>query len=1013
VHDDRVLIVRRLRRELHQRLVPAMYSASVDLTVSAWHVPGEPVPFAEAMRQQFEPFAVGQAWGPPWGTTWFQLAGEVPDAWEGHRVEAVIDLGFGPRRLGDGFQAEGLLYDHDGSPAQGIHPRRSAVPVPATAGPVHLVVEAAANPMIGARHTPTPLGRLATAGAEPLYRLQQASLAVLDTNVFNLLIDLEVIDGLIDELPAEDPRRDQLCRAVHESLEKIDIAHLGDTVAAASAALAGVLAMPARASAHRMIAVGHAHIDSAWLWPIRETIRKCARTFASATAMMDDYPEYTFVCSQAAQYEWIEQRHPQLMGRITERVHRGQWIPVGGMWVEPDMNLPSGESLVRQLVHGQRAFEQWFGRRCDEVWIPDVFGYPASLPQIFAAGGCTRFVTQKLSWNQQNTFPHHTFRWRGLDGSEVLAHFPPVNTYNATVVPAELATAQRSFREHRWSGVSLMPYGHGNGGGGPTREMVERAQRLGDLDGSPRVQLGTPSQFFAEVEAEIAAGAPAPTWNGELYFEMHRGTLTSQLRTKLGNRRAERLLVEAEMWWAAASPAGPWPAAQLDRLWKDLLLQQFHDIVPGSSIGWVHDEAEAELQRIGATAESLIDAAFELMAIDAPSVANPTVRQRREVILIDDEPLLVELGGLSIEPAIGVEPAVGPVVTTEHSMNNGLIAVSWDLDGSVTSIIDVRAGREILPAGERIEMRLAIDQPAQYDAWDVEQWAVTGGRPLPSADSITWKRHDPLLAEIAVVRRCGVASTVQAVYRLAADSPRLDIDLTIDWHERERLLTLVVPVDVHAQEAACDIQFGHVMRPRHTNTSWDAAMFEVCAHRYVDISEPAFGVAVLNDGRYGHHVQSDGVQVSLARGAMYPDPDADIGVHHVTISILPHGPGLHEVLHHADTLNQPLRHVAAQLGATHPEPVVHIDHPGVQVSAVKRADDGSGDLVVRLAEMCGDRTAITVRCPQPIADASKADIFEQSTQAIDVADGIVAVTMRPFELVTLRLRCRPRPEHGR
>ena len=299
---------------------------------------------------------------------------------------------------------------------------------------------------------------------------------------------------------------------------------------------------------------GHAHIDTAWLWPLAETVRKCTRTFASAVALMDAEPDYRFSCSQAQQYAWIAEREPELFARITDKVAAGQWIPVGGMWVEPDMNLPSGESIVRQIVHGQRFFESHFGRRCDEVWIPDVFGYPAGLPQVFAAGGMSRFVTQKLSWNRTNRFPHSTFWWEGIDGTRVLTHFPPVDTYNAEITPAELAYSVGRFAEHEWSGWSLMPFGYGDGGGGPTREMVERLRRLADLDGMPQVEQGAPADFFDAVDAEIAAGAPVPVWRGELYFETHRGTLTSQLRTKVGNRRCERLLREAELWMVTAGP---------------------------------------------------------------------------------------------------------------------------------------------------------------------------------------------------------------------------------------------------------------------------------------------------------------------------------------------------------------------------------------------------------------------------------------------------------------------------
>jgi alpha-mannosidase len=754
------------------------------------------------------------------------------------------------------------------------------------------------------------------------------------------------------------------------------------------------------------------------LWPIRETIRKCARTFASATRLMDDHADYRFVCSQAAQYSWMEQHYPTLFQRIADKVAAGQFVPVGGMWVEADMNLPSGESLIRQLVHGQRYFESRFGIRCREVWIPDVFGYPASLPQIFRHGGCDRFITQKLSWNKQNRFPHNTFWWEGIDGSKVLTHFPPVDTYNAEVTGEEMAFSETNFQDHGWSNWALMPYGYGNGGGGPTREMVERAHRLNDLDGTPRLSLGTSDDFFSRVEAEIAHGASVPAWRGELYFEMHRGTLTSQIETKVGNRRCERLLREAELWWAAGG-AIPAPVVEdLDQLWKDVLLQQFHDILPGSSIAWVHDDAEREHTRIAARLEELVASAFARLQLPGQVVANTTTHSRAEVV----RSALAPAGGDYVQvlangesaffvevPGSGVAPLAAcfvddHIVTTEHSMANGHIAVQWDLEGTITSIIDVRCGRELLPIDRRITVELAPDHPVEYDAWDLEAWTRSLGRPISASESMEFVEHGPLLTSVRVHRVFG-SSSMDVTYTMRAGSARLDITFDIEWHEREKLLSLMVPLDVHTTDATCDIQFGTVRRPMHPSSPWDAAKFEVCAHRFVDVAEPSFGVAVLNDGRFGHCLFDGGVRVSLLRAATFPDPEADQGRHHVTVSVLPHGPGLHDVLHEAEALNLPLRIVEGADGPESelPAAVVSVDHPGVQLSAVKRADDGSGDLIVRLYEACGDRTPVSVRAATRVRAAHRCNALEESVLGLEVADGFVALVLRPFELVTLRL----------
>ncbi len=1013
MHDDHALVEARIRRELFERVMPAMYRGAIPLRVEAWDVPGEPVAYADAAAATFRPFAVGEPWSRPWGTTWFRLCGEVPAEWVGPQLEAVVNLGFS---LGQaGFQAEGLVWTGAG-PLQGIHPRRTAVPLPeAPAGPLTLLVEAASNPSFPS-FRPSALGALATAGEAPLYRLRRAELCLRDDDVFGLLLDVEVLFGLVESLPLTDARRQRVLRTLASAFDVLDLTRVGATAHLARSVLAPALALPARSGGHQVVAVGHAHIDTAWLWPLRETVRKCARTFASAVRLMDDHPAYRFTCSQAAQYDWIERRYPALFARIVEKVRAGRWRPAGGMWVEADMNLPSGESLVRQFVHGQRYFESRFGVRCTEVWIPDVFGYPASMPQIFHAAGCDRFVTQKLSWNKHNRFPHSTFRWRGLDGTAVLAHFPPVDTYNAMIDAGEVVHAEANFREHAWSDWSLMPYGYGNGGGGPTREMLERAARMADLDGLSRIHLGTVDEFFEHVEAEVAAGAPVPVWDGELYFEMHRGTLTSQAETKVGNRRCERLLREAELWWAAGGEVPAAVTKLLDASWKEVLLHQFHDIIPGSSIAWVHADTEAAHARIAATLEATIDGALERLGHVGGSIANSATHPRAEVVALatrapGDGPAqllhdgrtasMVRAPGLGVA-ALVAEACADRVVVTEHSFTNARLAVNWDLDGTIVSIIDIRAGRQLLPLGAAVRLELAPDHPVEYDAWDVEAWTPALGRPLGGEVTAEIVDAGPLVATLRVARTFGASSIVEHV-TMRAGSARLDLAFDIDWHEDEQLLSLVVPLDVRAREAACDIQFGHVMRPTHASSSWDAAKFEVCAHRYVDLAEPSWGVAVLNDGRYGHGLFGGGVRVSLLRAAMYPDPTADRGRHRITIAVLPHGPGLHEVIHEAAALNLPLRAVAHGTAASVGDPPVAIDHPGVEVSAVKRADDGSGDLVVRCAEVCGDRAALTVRTPAPIGTASRCNLLEEPLLSLDVADGLVTLTLLPFELVTLRL----------
>ena len=1009
MHANRDLVEKRIQRELWERVLPLVHPDRRLLTIEA----GPDV-------DHLEPFEVGTSWGAPWGTTWFRLTGEIPTDWVGRRIEAVIDLGFHDRAAG--FQCEGLVVDlHDDgtfTPLQGIHPRRTNYAVDAVAGPVTLHVEAASNPMFP-QFTPSPLGSLDTAGDRTLYRFRRASLVVVDPEAEALAYDIEVLDGVMRSLALDDPRRARLLRTLADTLDRIpDVAAARRVIAPAMAEDFG------DALRHRSVAVGHAHIDTAWLWPIRETKRKCVRTFASAVALMDDYPEYVFAASSAQHYTWIEERHPELFTKITERVERGQWEPVGGMWVEADMNLPSGESLVRQIVFGQRYFEEKFGRRCTEVWIPDVFGYPAGLPQVFAAGGMHRFVTQKLSWNKQNTFPHSTFWWEGLDGSRVLTHFPPVDTYNAEITPDEFGFSITNFKDHAWSTDSLMPFGHGDGGGGPTREMLERARRLAHIDSRATLEVGAPDAMFARIERD---GTSAPVWRGELYFETHRGTLTSQLKTKLGNRRCERLLVEAELWAATLGRR-----ADVDHLWKEVLTQQFHDILPGSSIAWVHADAEAVFAEVSAELETRIGALLAEVAGPGTWLANPADAPVDEIVLLDVDVVgeadefrqTLKDGRTAVRvtvPALGVaaldpQPMTDRVVLSDTSMTNGHLAVRWDGLGNITSIIDLARAREIVPIGQfAAALELAVDQPVEYDAWDLESWTRSSGVPLTGPgggrDTVEVSIVDagPLVGRVRVERTFGPSRSV-VVYELRADSPQLLVHVELDWHHDEHLLSMAFPLDVRSETAMCDIQFGVVGRPTHPSSPWDAAKFEVCAHRFVDVAEPDFGVAILNNGRYGHGVFDGAVRVSLAKSANYPDPNADRGHHEVTLAILPHGPGLGEVRDRAARLNAPVRIVTGGDSTSHSAPVVRITGAdgasavGVEVDAVKLADDDSGDLIVRIHEAVGNRTRLTVATTGRIAEAWRCNLLEEPHSGEEVGDGVVTLTLRPFQIVTLRLR---------
>lgn len=1039
MHERHLITEKRLERFLLERIRPARHGAASPFTVTSYAPPGEPVSFDDVMLAmidgEFRPFEIGAPYGAAWSTTWFHFVGQVPPEWAGKTVEARIDLGFG---RAPGFQSEGLVWG-PGGPLRALNPLNHAIPLLRKAAggeQFEFLVEAAANPTIGGpSYRPTAFGDPQTLPDTLLYALNRAELTVTHPEVVALVHDFDVLGGLIRELALGTPRRAQVTVAVGRALDALDLADVAATASAARAELADVLARPAVPSAHHVSAIGHAHIDTAWLWPLRETVRKCARTLSNVLDLMTREPELKFVCSQAQHHEWMRQHYPSIFAEMQQQAAEGRFIPVGGMWVEADTNLPSGESLARQFLHGQRFFEQHYGMICEEVWIPDVFGYPASLPQIFRLGGAQWFLTQKLSWNKQNRMPHHSFWWQGLDGSQIFTHFPPVDTYNVSMHPAELAHAERNFADHGGATMSMAPFGYGNGGGGPTQQMLERFRRMRDLEGLPTISIDSPATFF---EAAINDYPDAPTWVGELYLEMHRGTYSSQAKTKLGNRRCEVLLGEVELWSSLASTivGSPYPHVALQQAWQEVLTLQFHDIIPGSSIAWVHDEAEATYSRLIQTLSGLRSGALASLAVavGGPVVlANSAPSRRREVVAIGT---LTPPSGSSVQRLhdgssavwVDLEPmsvtGVGPSslvpapdsVTVERSdgvvrLGNGLVEVTLDEAGLISSVFDRRARREVLYSGQLGNvLELSPDHPVEYDAWDLDEYYANNTTELIGVDAIEVLDEGPLVASVQVTRTFSSSSIRQQIV-LRAGSARIDFVNDVSWHENEKVLKVAFPVDVHAEAVACGIQFGHVMRPTHASTNWDAAKFEVCAHRWVDISEHGYGVALLNDCKYGHDFHRGALRLTLLRSANFPDPDADRGDHQFTYSLLPHlGEFVAgDVVGEAARLNQPVVAVAgAGTAGVAAISAVSSSDPNVMVTAVKLAEDDSGDVIVRCYEAAGGRRSTTLTTAFPVGSVVVTDLLERALDeeagSAVVEDGSIRAALRPFQILTLRIQ---------
>ncbi len=667
------------------------------------------------------------------------------------------------------------------------------------------------------------------------------------------------------------------------------------------------------------------------------------------------------------------------------------------MWVESDTNMPGSEALARQFVAGQRFFREELGVSCQEVWLPDSFGYSGALPQIARAADAQWFLTQKLSWNETNVMPHHSFNWEGIDGSRIFTHFPPVDSYVSSLSAADLDKAERQYSEAGHGTRSLIPFGYGDGGGGPTREMVARAERQADLEGSPRIVLGRPDEFFAQAQSELEH---PPTWTGEMYLETHRGTYTSQVKTKQGNRRAEHALHAAELWAATAAvrAGAEYPSDELESIWHTVLLQQFHDILPGSSIAWVHREAEAGYERVLGDCAEIVDAAVRRLTGEGELslVANATP---------------VTLGGIAPMAIAPRTPAeTEPTSVTAHGgqtvLDNGLLRVVVDSRGLITSIRDLVAGREVVAAGtDALLFQVHGDRPTMYEAWDIDPAYRRMTESLLQAEAI-----EPAGPDAVRVTHTYRSSTIAATVALRPGVRALDVTVDVDWQEARRLLKLALPVDVKADLAASETQFGHVLRPTYVNTTWDEARYETVAHRWVHVAEPGYGVAVVNDSTYGYDIRrtwadedappATTVRASVIHGPRFPDPDCDTGAHTMRYRVVP-GASYDDAVREAWELNLPATEIR---GGREVAPLVVVDGDGCVVQTVKLAEDRSGDVVVRLYESRGGRATATLRADFAHTGVVTTDLLEVADgHPVDLAeDGAVQLELRPFQIVTLR-----------
>ena len=911
-------------------------------------------------------------------------------------------------------------------------------------------------------HREVLLTREAKAGEH--YRLDlQAYTGILHTE-FNLIFELREIDPDLEglywdlyvplsafpRLDPQDTRRMALERVMNDAVNLLDLrtpysdAYM-DTVRQARAYLQKHLYEELGGHADIIAScIGHTHIDVAWWWTVAQTREKVARSFATVLKLMDEYPGYKFMSSQPQLYAFLKERYPELYARVKERIWEGRWEPEGGMWLEADCNLTSGESLVRQFIHGKRFFREEFGVDNRVLWLPDVFGYSGALPQLMKKCGIDYFMTTKLAWNQFNKHPYDTFLWRGIDGTQVLTHLITTlgvgqdvknffTTYNGMLHPDALLGGWERYQNKDINNDILISYGYGDGGGGPTRGMLENSMRLEKgVAGLPTVRQCFARTYFEELDKRVSGNRRLPVWEGELYFEYHRGTYTSMARNKRANRKAELHMMDLELLSVLAADRLPYPAEELDGMWKTILLNQFHDILPGSSIHEVYEVTKAEY---AALEEKIAHMEKERLALLAPAAEKLTVFNTKgfdsdetvclgnmqAAALVDEtgaripvqqtaQGAVAHLRGLPSKGwrtyGLSAEPAevATPFAQAGNRLETPYYVVELDESGLFSRLYDKTYQREVLKPGEKGNLlRMYEDKPIYYDNWDIDIYYTEKYWDVTDVQSLRWTEMGPVRATLEVERKVSNSLIRQKIH-FYAHSRRIDFESYVDWHDHQHLLKVHFPTDVHSDEATFEIQFGNVKRKVHQNTSWDVARFESCGQKWMDFSEGHYGVSLLNDCKYGHSVKDGCIALTLIKSGIEPNPVTDQEEHFFTYALYPRGGDWREggTVQEAYRLNQPALCVRGA-GETPTYSLAATEHPNVMLETVKRAEDGDG-WIVRLYETDNARTASALRWSRPVSSVEECNCIEEPAAPAACENGRIPFVIKPYEIKTFRIR---------
>ncbi|KAK4630823.1 Alpha-mannosidase [Fulvia fulva] len=1043
-----------------QGLLAKLYRGRVSgdehVKLSVWHAPDLTRPtFKEATSQdnEYKKTKKGESFGPSWSTHWFKVQFTVPQEWSNN---SLIELHWD-------CSNEGMVWTEDGKPLQGLTGNGERiewiVPQSYRDGKEQTIyIEAACNGMFGN----APGGdSIQPPNPDKYFQLQQADLVSVNEDARALYYDFWIIGDAAREFPTdswEEHLALQVCNEIMDCFvagggsddclkecrkiaqkyigEKVDSADVYDLEKDKEVLVSGI---------------GHCHIDTCWLWPWAETKRKIARSWSNQCDLLDRYKEHRFCASQAQQYKWLETFYPYAFDRVKDHIKKGNFQPIGGSWVEHDTNLPSGESLVRQFVYGQRYFESRFGERCRTFWLPDTFGYSSQLPQLCRLAGMNRFFTQKLSWNNINNFPHTTFNWVSLDGSQVICHMAPSETYTAE---AHFGDVKRSVTQHKsmdQDPTSLLVFGKGDGGGGPTWGHIEKLRRcrgMSDQVGKlPRVHMGwSVEDFFDRLEKNAANGTTEfVTWYGELYFELHRGTYTTQANNKRNNRTSEIMLHDIEYLATLATIGGDkdykYPKKEIDLMWENVLLCQFHDCLPGSSIEMCYDDSDECYAKVFETGKKVLKETLDALGFKDSNSAKPVALntlgwKRHEIVMHQTVSGLTHSAEVIGQPeAERSAPADFLQVASVNELEDGSLLLENSklqvkvADGVITSLYDKEARRETIPKGGKSNQLVIFDdKPLYWQAWDVEVFHLNSRKELKPSHATQITENSPFRVAVSTLTKISDKSWIKTTVALSAitddnQTSYVETEAEVEWHETMKFLKVEFPTTVKNTEASYETQFGIVKRPTHYNTTWDMAKFEVCCHKWADLSENGYGISVLNDSKYGFATVGNLMRLSLLRAPKAPDAHADMGRHKIKWAILPHAGPLNETTVRAGfNFNNPMR------VHRHPDPssistllsafkFTSDSNPSLILDTVKRGEDdedaSNGDMppkkgrhvILRVYDSLGGTSRGTINLgPVKVSRAWKTNLLEDEVEEVHLGEKGLEVELRAFEVATYKLK---------